>query len=288
MLQSMTAFASATKRAEWGIATWEVRSVNHRYLDAHFRLPDSLHEAEFSWRKTINQWIQRGKVDCQLIFVPSENFAPTLHVNKELVGQLVSCMHQVQSQNEAVSPKMSALTLLKWPGVITTSPQDLSKLTSEFSALLEEALEDFVRMRQREGAEIAGILNSKLNDVFDIVQVARKSVALSFEKQKQKLINRLEELGSFEKDRVAQEMVIFASKWDVAEELDRLQCHYEEVKKCLVAKEPMGRRLDFLMQEMNREANTLASKSQDATLSKLAVDLKVIIEQMREQVQNVE
>ncbi len=288
MLQSMTAFASATKRADWGSATWEVRSVNHRYLDVHFRLPEGLHEAEFSWRKTINQWIQRGKVDCQLTFVPGENFVPALYVNKELTSQLIDCIAQVQSQNTGISSKISALSLLKWPGVITIPPQDLSKLTTEFTALLEEALDDFVMMRQREGAEIANTLESKLDDIFSIVDKARNNVALSFEKQKQKLMSRLEALGSFEKDRVAQEMVIFASKWDVAEELDRLQCHYEEVKNCLAAKEPTGRRLDFLMQEMNREANTLASKSQDATLSKLAVDLKVIIEQMREQVQNVE
>ena len=289
MLHSMTAFARASHQAAWGMAIWEIRSVNHRYLDINFRLPENLHEAEFNWRKTIQAFVQRGKIDCQLTFFPAETHAPKLQANQELVQQLIEQSIQIRKLSPHIVVELPALEVLNWPGVITTTQTlNTSSLIPEFTSLLQDALTQLVNMRQREGLEIAKMLEAKLDVLLEMVEAAKPRVPESLNRQKQKLLGRLEELQQSESERIEQEMVILANKWDVVEELDRLQCHYQEVKKCLQAQDPNGRRLDFLMQEMNREANTLASKSQDAILSKIAVDLKVLIEQMREQIQNVE
>lgn len=289
MVLSMTAFASASAEGDWGMATWELRSVNHRYLDVHFRSPESLAEGEIAWRKVIGKKLKRGKVDCHLNFVPGPKFVPMLKLNQPLLRQLIEQTKQLQAMDGRFSSSGHALDYLKWPGVVVSEKQDLSDLLPILSNSLNRALDDLLLMRQREGAEIKVILQNKLEEVVNLVAQSRDSVPNSLARQKEKFEQRLEELTQTNPERIEQEMVIFASKWDVEEELDRLLCHSQEVQKQIsLAKGPAGRRLDFLMQELNREANTLASKSQDTLLSSIAVDLKVIIEQMREQVQNVE
>jgi len=285
----MTAFASASSQGDWGMATWELRSVNHRYLDVHFRSPDSLAEGEIAWRKIIARKLQRGKIDCQLNFVPGPQFAPILNLNEPLAAQLIEQTKRLQSMGDCFSSNVNAYNYLKWPGVITTEKQNISDLLPILSMSLNAALDDLLQMRQREGQEIKNILEAKLEEIVHLVDCSRDSVPKSLAKQKEKFEQRLQEFSQTNSERIEQEMVIFASKWDVEEELDRLLCHAQEVRKQLsLSKGAKGRRLDFLMQELNREANTLASKSQDTQLSRIAVDLKVIIEQLREQVQNVE
>tara|TARA_R110002110_G_scaffold271566_3_gene487020 strand:- start:44268 stop:45125 length:858 start_codon:yes stop_codon:yes gene_type:complete len=285
----MTAFASASLQGDWGMATWELRSVNHRYLDVHFRSPESLAEGEIAWRKLIAKKLQRGKVDCQLNFLPGPQFAPTLNLNQPLLMQLIEKTKQLQNLDSCFSSSANPFNYLKWPGVVTSEKQNISDLLPVLSDSLNTALDALVLMRQREGSDIRDILQAKLEEVINFVEQSRAFVPNSLAKQKEKFEQRLEELIQVNPERLEQEMVIFASKWDIEEELDRLLCHAQEVQKQLTLdKGPKGRRLDFLMQELNREANTLASKSQDAQLSSIAVDLKVIIEQMREQVQNVE
>ncbi len=289
MVLSMTAFASASSQGDWGMATWELRSVNHRYLDVHFRSPDSLAEGEIAWRKEISKKLQRGKIDCQLNFVPGSKFAPILNLNEPLLAQLIEQTKKLQDMDSCFSSSAHAYNYLKWPGVVTTEKQNISDLLPILSKSLNVALDDLLLMRQREGKDIKNILDGKLEEVTHLVEQSRDSVPNSLAKQKEKFELRLQELSQTNPERIEQEMVIFASKWDVEEELDRLLCHTQEVQNQLsLQKGPKGRRLDFLMQELNREANTLASKSQDTQLSRIAVDLKVIIEQMREQVQNVE
>lgn len=289
MVLSMTAFASASAQGEWGTATWELRSVNHRYLDIHLKFPDYLIEGEIAWRKCISKHLQRGKIDCQLNIRPGTQFSPKLSVNQPLLSQLIQEAQAIQNAHSHILNSAPALNYLNWPGVISTEKQDVSELLPILSDLLSQAIQDLIAMRKREGEDIRLILDNKVNELTGLVERARACVPNSLAKQKEKLEAKLQELAQNNSERIEQEMVIFASKWDVEEELDRLLCHAQEIKKQMFeASGPKGRRLDFLMQELNREANTLASKSQDTELSNIAVDLKVIIEQMREQIQNVE
>lgn len=288
MVLSMTGFASASSQGDWGMATWELRSVNHRYLDVHLKFPDNLVEGEMTWRKYITQHIQRGKIDCQLNLLPGEKFAPVLNVDQSLVSQLIQEAQSVQKLAPDFIKGASALNFLSWPGVISTAKKDVTELLPILTTLLEEAVADLLATRAREGSGICTILENKLKEIVFAVERARECVPNSLNKQREKLESKLLELSQGNPERIEQEIVIFASKWDVEEELDRLICHTQEIQKQLSKQGPKGRRLDFLMQELNREANTLASKSQDTMLSNIAVDLKVIIEQMREQIQNVE
>lgn len=284
----MTAFASVSSKYDWGVATWELRSVNHRFLDINFRLPEQFSENELNFRKVIQKSLQRGKIDCYLTFCPGDAYMPKLQISTTLVKEILNQVEQIKEISSNVTPSIKPIDILKWPGVIAMQAQDVTTLVPNILDLLQQGIQQLVNMRQREGAELAQTIDSKLNEMLLLIEKAKPRVQESLTRQSQKIQTRLGELGPVDEERVAQEMVIFASKWDVEEELDRLQCHYQEVKACLKEGVPTGRRLDFLMQEMNREANTLASKSQDAVLSKIAVDLKVLIEQMREQIQNVE
>lgn len=288
MLHSMTAFARASCQAEWGGVTWEIRSVNHRYLEMNFKLPEYFQAAEFDWRKMAQAVVHRGKLDCQLCFFPGDGYLPKMEVNSELVQKLIAQASHLGSINSDIVTQIPVLDMLRWPGVLKTHPIDASALIPEITDLLQVALKQLVTMRQTEGAAIAQLLVEKLDSMAALIKAARPLVPELIGRQRQKLLTRLAELQQIEHERIEQELLLLVNKWDVVEELDRLQCHHQEVTKCLTSQEPRGRRLDFLMQEMNREANTLASKSQDALLSKIAIDLKVLIEQMREQIQNVE
>lgn len=288
MIKSMTAFASVSEQDSWGSATWEIRSVNHRFLEINLRLPESFSSVEINFRKVIQKYLQRGKVDCSLTFTPGESFLPQLKINQPLMSNLLNNLNELRNLHGDVCLSSPAIDLLRWPEMVSKQYQDYRPLEEPLTQLLCSGVEQLIAVRQAEGESIFRLLENKLEGIIDIIHRARPRVGASLEKQKQKLEARLAELQIDDETRLAQEMVIYASKWDVEEELDRLQCHYQEVRSCLQQTSPTGRRLDFLMQEMNREANTLAAKSQDTTLSQLAVDLKVSVEQMREQIQNVE
>lgn len=288
MVASMTAFAREATQQEWGQATWELRSVNHRYLDLSFRLPENFREYEHTWRNLVNQFLHRGKVECGLSFAPSSKTAPLLEINQNLVEQLLfSC--QTIMNYPSVSPKIKAMELLKWPDVLVVKSRDISHLQEPLTQLLTVTLEDFVKARAREGKQLKEVIEAKLTQVLHQVAIVREKLPLCLQAQKQKLTQKLNEIQvNFDKERLEQELVIFAQRMDVEEEIDRLITHVKEVERALMSQGATGRRLDFLMQEMNREANTLGAKSLDASVTQAAIELKVLIEQMREQVQNVE
>ncbi len=287
MIASMTAFARAAALQEWGQATWELRSVNHRYLDLTFKMPESFREWEVEWRNVLSKTLQRGKVECHLSFLPSAKTAAPLQLNENLVSQLLNSVKTLATQ-AAVSPDVKVMELLRWPDVLRQGAADYSELKLPLTTLLTQAGALLVKTRQQEGAALKVVLDAKSMQVLEQVRVVKERLPLCIEAQKQKITQKLADINAnVDKERLEQELVFYAQRMDVEEEVDRLVTHVKAVEEAL--KSPgSGRRLDFLMQEMNREANTLAAKSSDSLVTKAAVELKVIIEQMREQIQNVE
>lgn len=288
MIASMTAFAHHSAHGEWGHAIWEIRSVNHRYLDLNFKIPDNFREWEQSWRHLAAKSLHRGKVDCSLTYLPSEQTAVHYKLNKDLVEQLV--FHgRVVARHPSVSENFSAFELLQWPGVLHPVQKDLAFIKSHLTELFEKTLNTLENARFREGKAIGKHLVQKLNKVADHVKHVRKHLPECREALKQKIIQRVEELQlTLDPQRLEQELVLYVQRIDVEEEMERLDTHAKEAIRVIGQEGPAGRRLDFLMQEMGREANTLASKSQNTGVTQEAIELKVLIEQMREQIQNVE
>ncbi|MFT3929450.1 MAG: YicC/YloC family endoribonuclease [Spongiibacteraceae bacterium] len=288
MTHSMTAFARQSATYPWGTLVWEIRSVNHRYLEPSFKLPDALRGLEGELRERLRSELARGKVECTLRAQLAQEQSSALAVDTELLDQLLACAQQVQgkiTQTTALNP----LDVLAWPGVLKTEQQDDEAIAAAASALFNTALMQLSEHRAREGAELRRYIETQLDEVAAIVDSVRAQMPTILNALRQRLRDRLTELRSeLDNDRIEQEMVILAQKSDVAEELDRLQTHIKEVRRALQQREPCGRRLDFLMQEFNREANTLSSKSQVSDTTLNAVRLKVLIEQMREQIQNIE
>lgn len=288
MIASMTAYGRRATQQEWGQAVWELRSVNHRYLDLTFKLPENLREWEADWRHLATTALHRGKVECHLTFIPSHQSAPYLEVNADLVNQLLSNCQRV-AEHPGVSPTIKAMELLRWPDVLITKPRDISHLQAPLTELFAAALADLVETRKREGKQLAQILKTKLQQVLEQVAIVKEKLPLCLQAQRQKLIQKVSEIQvSLDPQRLEQELVLFAQRTDVEEEVERLATHTKEVLRALDDEGAMGRRLDFLMQEMNREANTLAAKSPENTVTQAAIELKVLVEQMREQIQNVE
>jgi uncharacterized protein (TIGR00255 family) len=287
MVSSMTAYGRAQDHTDLGQVCWEIRTVNHRFLDIHIRIPDMFREMEMSWRNLIRGRLQRGKVECNLSFLP-EKAAPNLRLNHSIVSQLSNCAEDLK-QYEGVSSQLTAIDILKWPQVVAQEPFDVSALAPLLDSTLQKALDSLKDSRDREGSALKAILLDKLELVSVEHQKACKIAPLRLELVKEKLNNKLSELAEkVDNDRMEQEIVIYAQKLDVDEELDRLKTHIQEARTHLEGNKVSGKRLDFLMQEFNREANTLASKSAHAELTQIALTLKVLIEQMREQIQNVE
>lgn len=288
MPQSMTAFARQSATYAWGTLVWEIRSVNHRYLEPSFKLPDALRGLEGELRERLRTRLARGKIECSLRAQLLQERSSALAIDTDVLEQLLTCAQQVQTkipQAAALNP----LDVLAWPGVLKTEQQDESTIMAAANALFDAAVGQLIEHRAREGAELSRYIETQLDAVAAITDSVRAQLPTILSALRQRLRDRLAELrAELDHDRLEQEMVILAQKSDVAEELDRLQTHIKEVRRTLQQSEPCGRRLDFLMQEFNREANTLSSKSQvsDTTLS--AVQLKVLIEQMREQIQNIE
>jgi len=288
MVNSMTAFARAQSDQDGLSLTWEIRSVNHRFLETQFRLPEQVRALEHGLRETLRKHLNRGKVDCTLRLErqAGEN---TIELNRPLLLQILALVEQLRRDlPEIGSP--NAMDLLRWPGIIgnNTSPQDES-LVRRVEELFAEALSELTAHRQREGTQLVNLISNRLEEIDKTVKLIKTQTHSISHQLQAKLRTRVEELqAKVEESRFEQEIALLAQRADVAEELDRLSIHVEEARTSLRGPGPHGRRLDFLSQELNREANTIAAKSILAETSKEAVDLKVLIEQIREQVQNIE
>lgn len=288
MIQSMTAFARSQDQGKWGAATCEVRSINHRYLEISVRLPEALHELEVLMRERIRHHIKRGKIECHLRYQSSEKVGAEFVINTGLAQQLCAANEKIAALLSAPAP-VNPMDILNWPGIVQIAEVDLEMIQDEIIRLLEQSLIDLIEARSREGTELNKLFFQRLEDMKIELLKVRKRVPEILSGQRERLITRFKD-AEIELDisRLEQEMVMFAQKTDVAEELDRLDAHMLEVQRILKHGGVVGRRLDFLMQELNREANTLGAKSVDVDTTRASVELKVLIEQMREQVQNVE
>lgn len=288
MPRSMTGFARTESQYSWGTVACEIRSVNHRYLEPTLRLPDTLRTIENDFRKALKEKISRGKVEAAVYLKLENAESSQLALNKGLAKQITTLATQLgQSMDKAAA--LNPLDILKWPGVLQTAEVDKDELESAALSAFDQALNNLLRNREREGEELKQAIEQRLIDINSNVKYLRKRLPEILEAHQQKLREKLDSLQvEVDEDRLAQELVYIAQKADVAEELDRLDAHVTEVRLALDQQKPIGRRLDFLMQELNREANTLSSKSMASDTTQQAVDLKVFIEQMREQIQNIE
>ncbi len=287
MIRSMTGFARRERQHPFGLLAWELKTVNHRYLEIGLRLPEELRAAESDFRQTIAAAVRRGKVECTLYFRPSVT-ATGLEVDAQVLGALTE---RVRTLATAAGPsaRIDVLDLLRWPGVMRDTARDAAPLIAAAHALLAEALAELARFRDSEGGRLAEALEQRCAGILEFAARVTERLPEVRARIRAKLLERVAQLtAQVDHDRLEQELALLAQRLDVDEEIDRLRGHVAEVRKTFVGTEPAGRRLDFLMQELNREANTLSSKSQDLETTRAAVDMKVLIEQMREQVQNVE
>lgn len=288
MTVSMTAFARVATDWEGGSIVWEVRSVNQRYLEMHFRMPDSQRGQESALRELLKSYVTRGKVEC-FLKVEMEEARQGFAINSEVLKQLNDAVDQVQHQFVQITP-VNPLEVLQWPGVQATHQTSSEALNAAVLDGFTAALEQLSEVRAREGTALNSFILARADNIAEQVTKLRAIMPDLLANQRRKLYDRLQELlHTLNPDRIEQEMVLLANKMDVDEELDRLDTHLKEVRRLLTSSIPaVGRRLDFLMQELNREANTLSSKSIHASVTQTAVDFKVWIEQMREQIQNIE
>ena len=288
MARSMTAFARETSSCEAGDLTWELRSVNHRFLEPHLRLPDELRVLEPAVRERLSQRLSRGKVDCTLRLAAAPGRAGEITVNTRLLEQVLKAADQIATRiGEPSTPHV--VDLLRWPGVLEEPEPDLDATGAAALALLDEALNGLISARGREGERLRALLLERCDKLVALVAEVRGHMPDVLAGIRSRIAERLAEVrAELDETRLEQEMALLAQRLDVDEEMDRLESHVTEVRKALNDEGPVGRRLDFLMQELNREANTLSSKSADAAVTRAAVEMKVLIEQMREQVQNLE
>ncbi|MCH1920634.1 YicC family protein [Shewanella sp. A3A] len=287
MIHSMTAYARIEHKADWGTASWELRSVNQRYLETYFRLPEQLRFLEPALRELLRKRLNRGKVEIGLRYDLASTQQSELSINQDLARQLLKAAQWVK--DEAREGHLNIVDVLRWPGVVAGAEQDMEAVGNEMLAVFNNALDQFIEARSREGAAITEMLTTRLDAVEAQIAIVREHMPKVIEWQREKLTNRLAEVqGELDPARVEQEMVLQAQKLDVAEEMDRLETHVKEARRIIKKGGAEGRRLDFMMQEFNRESNTLASKSISTEITAAAVELKVLIEQMREQIQNVE
>jgi len=287
MARSMTAFARCSADFTWGSVTCELRSVNHRFLETGFRLPDSLRPIEMPLREIARKKLSRGKVDCslQLAF---NNADASLEADLELAKRYIAMAETIAAEIRSPAA-ISPLEIMRWPGIIQEQTVDADALhqaaTETFVATVEQLLDG----RKREGDKLAEMIEQRLAGIEEQVEIVRENLPAILSDQRKRLQQKLSDLKEqFDVDRLEQEMVIIANRTDVDEELDRLEAHISEIRRVLTGRESIGRRLDFLMQELNREANTLGSKSIAGVTTQASVELKVLIEQMREQIQNIE
>ena len=285
---SMTGFARRESRSELGALAWELRTVNHRYLEASLRLPDEFRALEPELRELLSGRLARGKVDANLRHEAAASGRGGLAVDAALAREVVAAATEV-GRSTGLSAMPTVMDVLRWPGVASSAASDPAPLHAAARALLLATLDDLIANREREGARLATAIAERAATVRIQVKVLRAAAPMLIDALRERLRARVAELGAaLDPARLEQEVVLLAAKADVAEELDRLDAHCAELDRALADKGPVGRKLDFLMQEFNREANTLGSKAADPATTRAAVELKVLIEQMREQIQNLE
>lgn len=284
----MTASARCKDQGAWGEATWEIRSVNHRFLDCHIHLPDFLSLLETDIREIIRTKLQRGRIDCYLRYKPSAKTELRFAVDENLLGELAKSIALVQSKLGESAP-VDPISILSWPHIIKQEESNAGLADAAILSLLKQALKDLVTARAREGAALKVVIERILATIEKEIAKIKHQLPQVLHSAKQKINARFAELKiNLDPVRLEQEIVLFAQKADVTEELDRLEIHIKEFNRVLASGRGVGKRLDFLTQELNRETNTLASKSVDAKITQAAVEVKVLIEQIREQVQNLE
>ena len=288
MFRSMTAFARCQKQGDWGSLTWEIRTVNSRYLDVVVRMPEELRDLEMKIRELARKMLTRGKLECNLRFNAGPGLSHEYSLNQPLLAQLHSAVSQIDGSfnlRDTVSP----FEVLRWPGILQEAESDLSVVQQDTISLCEETFSALIKVREKEGDKIREFLLSCLEGMAEEIKKVNGRIDIVLATQKKRLLDKINEMNlTLDEQRLEHEMVYWAQKLDVQEELQRLDSHIEEVSSIVSKGGVVGRRLDFLMQELNREANTLGAKSADLITTQVSVELKVYIEQMREQVQNVE
>ena len=287
-IQSMTAFARSEANFDGGTLLWEVRSVNHRYLELQFRVPDHLGQLEMPCRAQARERLGRGKVDCALRLQLDERNSGGMQLDEEQLQRVSLAAKHIRASDPSLAPH-TAIDILKWPGVVAQQQPDMDVICTQAEALFGATLVELSAMREREGEALAELIRQRLDRIEAIAAEVRAALPRILESMRQRLQERVDELSiNIDQERLEQEIVLLAQKADVAEELDRLETHVRETRRTLKIGGACGRRLDFLMQEFNREANTLSSKAVVSETTQSAVELKVLIEQMREQIQNIE
>ncbi|MDT0595092.1 YicC/YloC family endoribonuclease [Glaciecola petra] len=287
MIYSMTGFARKELKAEWGTAVWEIRSVNQRYLETFYRIPENFRALEPSLRDRLRKKLNRGKVECGLRINFNESNVGELKLNEDLANQLIKAARWTQSAG--ADGLVNPADILRWPGVMATEEADMDSIQKELIDLFDATLQDFIASRASEGENMKALIEQRLNAIAEQANQVQAHMPEILEWQKDRIRTKFSEAKiELDDNRVEQEMILIAQKSDVAEELDRLHSHISETNKILKKGGAVGRRLDFMMQEFNREANTLGSKSINSQVTQSAVELKVLIEQMREQIQNIE
>ncbi|WP_194438262.1 YicC/YloC family endoribonuclease [Vibrio fluminensis] len=288
MIYSMTAYSRKELKGDWGTAVWEIRSVNQRYLETYFRLPEQFRGLEPVLRERFRKRLARGKVECHLRFEANPAAKGELTINETLANQVIKAAEQVMHMTGELS-RINPFQVMQWPGVMETPEQDMDTVNKDLLAGFDEALSEFIEARGREGDNMKELIEQRLTAITDEVVKVRARMPEILAWQRERLLGKFEE-AKIELDaaRVEQELIMLAQKSDVAEELDRLDSHVKETTNILKKGGAVGRRLDFMMQEFNRESNTLASKSISTDITASGVELKVLIEQMREQIQNIE
>ncbi|MBS3952950.1 MAG: YicC family protein [Methylomicrobium sp.] len=288
MIRSMTAFAGSEAEVNNLIISCELRSVNHRYCEMSFKLPERLRPLESDLRGVLSNGIKRGKVECALICKKQAHSIQDLTIDMQAVASLLSVTSKIEGMMQSARP-FSALEVLAFPGIQQESEADINQLKTDISELVHRALMQLLAVREREGEQLSLMIEERCSRVKELISAVHERMPQVLLNLREKINKRIAELvAEPDFERFEQEFVFLTQKLDVEEELDRLETHVTEVLRVLEQQEPVGRRLDFLMQEMNREANTLGSKSGDKEVTNISIELKVLIEQMREQVQNIE
>lgn len=286
MIKSMTAFAKKQVQKDFGTINWEIRSLNNRYLDLNFRLPEFFREHETKLRSLISRYLVRGKVDCSLWYQPSGT-TNKLQLNQDLLNQLLPVVQQIQ---QAVPNNYVNVTdLMRWPSILHSAEEPTEEIISDILMVFENALIEMNNTRLREGEKLKTLIENRIEKILHELTKLRSLVPVALQAQRDRLLTKIAEIKiSVDNNRLEQELLLLAQKIDIAEEIDRLKIHLDETKRVMANDPAPGKRLDFLMQELNREANTIASKSTLSAIIQISTELKVLIEQMREQIQNIE
>ncbi|MGC3835052.1 YicC/YloC family endoribonuclease [Moritella viscosa] len=287
MIHSMTAYARKEFKGDWGTAVWEIRSVNQRYLETYIRLPEQFRGLEAVLRERFRKQLQRGKVECNLRFEASAANSGALQLNEALAEKLIESANWVSKK--AGKAKLNPVDILRWPGVMEAAEKDMGELSTDLLSFFNETLGEFLESRASEGEKLQAMLEQRLAGITEQADFVQGKMPEIIEWQRERIQKKFTDAKiELDETRVEQELILMAQKLDVAEEIDRLNAHVTETRSILKKGGACGRRLDFMMQEFNRESNTLGSKSISTDITKSAVELKVLIEQMREQLQNIE